>query len=52
MRRHHGHIREPESELRRLLRTRDTGKHVDHRLTVRQCLTQWQDAVRDEVSPK
>jgi integrase len=42
-----------ETELRRLLRTRDTGEHVDpNRLSVRQWLTQWHDMMRSEVSPK
>jgi integrase len=42
-----------ETELRRLLRTRDTGEHVDPtRLTVGQWLSQWLKAVREEVSPK
>ena len=42
-----------EAELRRLLRTRDTGEHVDpNRMTVCQWLTQWHRTVRDEVSPK
>ena len=40
-------------ELRRLLRTVDTGEHVDHtRMTVRAWLTQWHETVRNEVSPK
>jgi integrase len=42
-----------ETELRRLLRTRDTGEHVEpNRLTVRQWLSQWHETVRSEVSPK
>src|SRR6266567_9085131 len=42
-----------ERELRRLLRTLDTGEHVDPtRLTVRAWLTHWLDTVRQEVSPK
>jgi hypothetical protein len=42
-----------ERELRRLLRTVDTGEHVDPtRMTVRAWLTQWHEAVRSEVSPK
>jgi integrase len=40
-------------ELRRLLRSLDTGEHVDPtRLTVRDWLTTWLAAVREEVSPK
>jgi hypothetical protein len=39
--------------LRRLLHTLDTGEHVDPtRITVRQWLSSWLDAVRDEVAPK
>jgi integrase len=42
-----------ERELRRLLRSLDTGEHVDPtRLTVRDWLTLWLAAVREEVSPK
>src|SRR6266568_2773567 len=42
-----------ERELRHLLRTLDTGEHVDPtRLTVRAWLTHWLDTVRQEVSPK
>jgi len=42
-----------EKELRRLLRTVDTGEHVDPtRMTVREWLTTWLAAVRAEVSPK
>ena len=42
-----------EKELRRLLRTVDTGEHVDpSRLTVREWLTTWLATVREEVSPK
>jgi integrase len=41
-----------EKELRRLLRTLDTGEHVDpSRMTVREWLTTWLAAVREEVSP-
>ncbi len=48
-----GDRRAAERELRRLLRDLDTGEHVDPtRKTVRQWLTQWHQAVRDEVSPK
>jgi integrase len=42
-----------ERELRRLLRTVDTGEHVDPtHMTVRAWLTQWHETVRSEVSPK
>jgi integrase len=42
-----------EKELRRLLRSLDTGEHVDPtRMTVREWLAAWLAAVRDEVSPK
>lgn len=48
-----GSRKDAEKELRRLLRTVDTGEHVDPtRLSVRQWLTTWLAAVRDEVSPK
>src|SRR5271166_5611509 len=48
-----GSRKDAERELRRLLRTVDTGEHVDPcRITVRQWLTTWLDAVRSEVSPK
>jgi integrase len=42
-----------EKELRRLLRTVDTGEHVDpSRLTVREWLTTWLATVREELAPK
>jgi integrase len=48
-----GNRRAAEKELRRLLRTLDTGEHVDPtRLTVRQWLIAWLASVRTEVSPK
>src|SRR6516165_10751572 len=48
-----GKRRDAEKELRRLLRTLDTGEHVDpSRMTVRQWLETWLIAVRQEVSPK
>src|SRR6516165_7063874 len=48
-----GNRRTAEKELRRLLRTLDTGEHVDpSRMTVRQWLETWLVAVRQEVSPK
>ena len=48
-----GNRRAAEKELRRLLRTLDTGEHVDPTgMTVREWLLQWLDTVRQEVSPK
>jgi integrase len=48
-----GNRRTAEKELRRLLRTLDTGEHVDpSRMTVRQWLVAWLGAVRAEISPK
>jgi hypothetical protein len=48
-----GTRKDAERELTRLLRTADTGEHVDpSRMTVRQWLETWLDAVRAEVSPK
>jgi integrase len=48
-----GNRRAAEKELRRLLRTLDTGEHVDPtRITVREWLMAWLGAVREEVSPK
>src|ERR1700692_2675143 len=48
-----GARRTAEKELRRLLRTVDTGEHVDPtRLTVGEWLATWLGAIRDEVSPK
>jgi len=48
-----GNRRTAEKELRRLLRTLDTGEHVDPtRMTVREWLKAWLSAVREEVSPK
>ncbi|HKR83926.1 MAG TPA: tyrosine-type recombinase/integrase [Terriglobales bacterium] len=48
-----GDRRAAEKELRRLLRTLDTGEHVDPtRITLREWLTTWLAAVREEVSPK
>jgi integrase len=48
-----GNRRAAEKELRRLLRTLDTGEHVDpSRMTVREWLNTWLDAVREEVSGK
>jgi len=48
-----GNRRAAEKELRKLLRTLDTGEHVDpSRMTVRQWLTTWLATVREEVAPK
>src|SRR5262249_11849960 len=48
-----GNRRAAEKELRRLLRTLDTGEHVDpSAMTVREWLTTWLDAVHAEVAPK
>ena len=48
-----GNHRAAEKELRRLLRTFDTGEHVDpSRITAREWLTTWLTAVREEVAPK
>jgi integrase len=48
-----GNRKAAERELRRLLRTVDTGEHVDPtRMTVRVWLTQWHQTVQSEVSPK
>jgi integrase len=48
-----GSRKEAERELRRLLRTLDTGDHVDPtRLTVREWLATWLNTARQEVSPK
>src|ERR1700730_11483199 len=48
-----GSRKDAEKELRRLLRTLDTGEHVDPtRMTVREWLMVWLEAVREEVSPK
>jgi integrase len=48
-----GNQRAAEKELRRLLRTLDTGEHVDPtRMTLREWLSCWLAAVRQEVSPK
>jgi integrase len=48
-----GDRRTAEKELRRLLRTLDTGEHVDPtRMTVREWLSAWLASIREEVSPK
>lgn len=48
-----GSRKEAEKELRRLLRSVDTNEHVDPtRITVRQWLTTWLEAVKQEVTPR
>jgi hypothetical protein len=48
-----GTRKDAEKELRRLLRTLDTGEHVDPtRMTVRDWLATWLAAVREEVAPR
>lgn len=48
-----GTRKEAEREMRRLLRTVDTGEHVDpNRLTVREWLLTWLGAIRAEVAPR
>jgi integrase len=48
-----GNRKAAEKELRRLLRTVDTGEHVDPtRMTVRAWLTQWHETKKAEISPK
>jgi integrase len=48
-----GSRKDAEKELRRLLRSLDTGEHVDpNRITVREWLETWLAAVRSEVAPK
>jgi len=45
--------KDADRELRRLLRSLDTGEHVDpNRITVREWLSTWLDAIRAEVAPK
>jgi integrase len=49
----HGDRKEAEKELRRLLRSLDTGEHVDPtRMTVREWLATWLGAVKQEVAPR
>jgi integrase len=49
----HGDRKVAETELRRLLRARDTGEHVDpNRMTVEKWLMAWLAAIREEVSAK
>jgi integrase len=48
-----GTRKDAERELTRLLRTADTGEHVDpSRMTVAQWLKLWLDTIRAEISPK
>jgi integrase len=48
-----GSRKHAEKELRRLLHAVDTGEHVEpNRITVKQWLATWLDAVRAEVAPK
>jgi integrase len=48
-----GGKRDAEKELRRLLRTVDTGEHVDPtRTTVGQWLSTWLDTIQQEVAPR
>jgi integrase len=48
-----GSMKVAAKELRRLLSAIDNGDHVNPtRMTVRDWLTTWLDAIRDEVSPK
>jgi hypothetical protein len=48
-----GSRKDAEKELRRLLRSLDTGEHVDpSRTTVREWLATWLDTARQEVAPK
>jgi integrase len=48
-----GSRKDAEKELRRLLRSVDTGEHIDpNRITVREWLTTWLAAVHSEVAPK
>jgi integrase len=48
-----GSRKDAEKEMRRLLRTLDTGEHIDpNRITVRAWLAAWLDATRAEVAPK
>src|SRR3954471_20795763 len=48
-----GTRKDADKELRRLLRTLDTGEHVDPtRMTVRQWLATWLATVQQEVAPR
>jgi hypothetical protein len=49
----HGSRKDAERELRRLLRSLDTGDHVDPtRITVREWLTTWLATIKPEISPR
>ncbi len=48
-----GSRKDAEKELRRLLRSLDTGEHVDpNRITVREWLATWLAAVHAKIAPK
>jgi integrase len=48
-----GSRRDAEKELRRLLRSLDTGEHVDpSRMTVREWLAQWLDIIKPEIGQR
>lgn len=48
-----GSRKDAERELCRLLRTVDTGEHIDpNRLTVREWLSTWLGAIKTEVAPR
>jgi integrase len=48
-----GSRKDAEKELRRLLRSLDTGEHVDpNNLSVRAWLTQWLAIIRSEITPR
>jgi integrase len=48
-----GSRKDAEKELRRLLRSLDTGEHVDpSRMTVREWLAQWLIVIKPEISPR
>jgi integrase len=48
-----GSRKDAEKELRRLLRSVDTGEHVDpNRTTVREWLTKWLAMIKSEVAPR
>ena len=48
-----GSRKDAEKELRRLLRSLDTGDHVDpNRITVREWLTTWLATIKPEISPR
>src|SRR4051794_13976904 len=48
-----GSRKDADRELRRLLRTLDTGEHIDpNRITVHEWLESWLNAIRQEIAPK